>query len=186
MDDYVAKLTNDIQKAHSQARETLKTSFRRMKRNYDLRLLERPYEEGDVVYILDTAVVKGKSRKLSQPWKGPAVIVSKLSSSLYRVKLKNAVFVTNHDRLKPCRDREIPLWIRTWHDNPSVASNPLDQLDQDVYCFCRQPWQGRFMIQCDYCDEWYHGSCVNVTAAEALDIQKYKCNTCKRGNSVRQ
>lgn len=34
------------------------------------------------------------------------------------------------------------------------------------------------MIQCDYCDEWYHGSCVNITVTDALDIAKYKCGSC--------
>ncbi len=88
VDDYVSKLTQGIQQAHTQARETLKTTFRRMKRHYDLRILERPYKEGDIVYVLDTAAVKGKCRKLNQPWKGPAVIAGKLSGSLYRVKLR--------------------------------------------------------------------------------------------------
>ena len=85
--------------AHDCARNTLKTSLKRMKRNYDLRVLQRPYAEGDVIYLLDTATVKGKSRKLSAPWKGPAVIVKKLSAYQYRVKLRNAVFVVNHDRM---------------------------------------------------------------------------------------
>ena len=62
-----------------------------MKRNYDLCVLLRPYAEGDIIYLLDTASVKGKSRKLSAPWKGPALIVKKLSAYLYRVKLRNAV-----------------------------------------------------------------------------------------------
>ena len=53
-----------------------------MKRNYDLRVLLRPYAEGDIIYLLDTASVKGKSRKLSAPWKGPALIVKKLSAYL--------------------------------------------------------------------------------------------------------
>jgi len=29
---------------------------------------------------------------------------------------------------------------------------------------CRQGDNGKFMIQCDLCDEWYHGECVNVTS----------------------
>ena len=62
-----------------------------MKRNYDLRVLLRPYAEGDIIYLLDRASVKGKSRKLSAPRKGPALIVKKLSAYLYRVKLRNAV-----------------------------------------------------------------------------------------------
>ena len=31
------------------------------------------------------------------------------------------------------------------------------------------------MIQCDHCKEWYHGSCVNVTPTDALDIDSYIC-----------
>ena len=34
------------------------------------------------------------------------------------------------------------------------------------------------MIQCDYCDIWFHGSCVNVAPSDALDIDKYKCPGC--------
>jgi ketosteroid isomerase-like protein len=177
-DDFVAKLTSQMQKAHDTARTTLKTSLKRMKRNYDLRILERQYEEGDVVYLLDSATLKGKCKKLCSPWKGPAVIVKKLSVSLFRVKLRNAIFVVNHDRLKPCHDRNMPAWIQQWQQKPVDADSSTDE-DKALYCLCRKPWQGRFMIQCDYCDEWYHGSCVNITASDALDIDKYKCTTCK-------
>jgi len=82
-----------------------------MKRNYDLRVLARVYKEGDAVYVLDTATIKGKCRKLSSLWKGPGVIVKKISAYIYCVKLKNSVFVANHDRLKPCILRELPAWI---------------------------------------------------------------------------
>lgn len=35
-----------------------------MKPYYDLRVLQRQYVEGDIIYLLDTAAVKGKSCKL--------------------------------------------------------------------------------------------------------------------------
>ncbi len=75
-------------------------------------------------------------------------------------------------------------WITKRRESLSSEGSPVDQEDDQAYCYCRQPWQGRFMIQCDYCDVWYHGSCVNVTAAEGLGIQKYKCGTCKMGNDA--
>jgi hypothetical protein len=34
------------------------------------------------------------------------------------------------------------------------------------------------MIQCDFCNNWFHGSCVDVSATDALDIDKYKCPDC--------
>ena len=163
-----------MQTAHEVARQRLKPSSRRMKRDYDLRILERMYEVGDVVYVLDTAVIKGKCRKLCPPWKGPGVIVTKLPSFIFRVKLRNTVFVANHDRLKPCQDRKLPHWMKNPTGNTATARG-----NDRVYCLCREPWQGRFMIQCDYCNEWYHGSCVNITASEAVGIDKYRCPDCK-------
>ena len=34
------------------------------------------------------------------------------------------------------------------------------------------------MIGCDYCGEWFHGSCVGVTEVESSCISTYKCPTC--------
>ena len=107
---YVNDLAENIQSAHDSARRNLKTSLKRMKKNYDLKILSRPYAKGDV-YLLDIAVSKGQSRKLSAPWKGPAIIIKKLFSYIYRVKLQKSVFVVNSDRLMPCRDRTLPYWI---------------------------------------------------------------------------
>ena len=87
-DVYVAGLRKTMKSAHKFARNTLKASLKKMKCNYDLRILLRPYAEGDFVCLLDTASVKGKSRKLLSPWKGPVLIVKKLSAYLYRIKLR--------------------------------------------------------------------------------------------------
>ncbi len=102
-DQYVATLMKNIQAAHNAARKKLQTSLRRMKRDYDVRVLQRSYAVGDVVYVLDTATLKGKCRKLCSPWKGPAVVVERISASLFRLRLRKSVFVVNHDRIKPCR-----------------------------------------------------------------------------------
>ena len=58
---YVSGLVKTIKSAHDCARNSLKTSLKRIKRNYDLRVLLKPYAEGDIIYLLDTASVKGKS-----------------------------------------------------------------------------------------------------------------------------
>ena len=137
------------------------------------------YSEGDLVYILDTPVINGKSRKLCSPWKGPGIIKNKLSPYLYRVKLRNSVLVINHDRMAPCKDRRVPGWITQYLTRGSDQDDLPGDEDQTAYCLCRKPWSGRFMIQCDFCDEWYHGSCVNITATDALNIDKYKCIVCR-------
>ncbi len=178
-DQYVATLMKNIQASHDVARANLQTSLRRMKRDYDIRLLQRTYAVGDVVYLLDTASVKGKCKKLCSPWKGPGIVVGKISASLFRVRLRTTLLVVNHDRIKPCRDRTYPAWVNKWLENPGEAE-VVQATDDTLFCTCRQPWQGRFMIQCDGCDEWFHGSCVDVTPSESLLMDKYWCPPCRR------
>ena len=76
--EYVQDLMQNIQKSAYYCTQYVNNSSRRMQRNYDLNILLRPYTvtEGDVVYLLDTAVTKGKTRKLCSPWKGSTLIIN--------------------------------------------------------------------------------------------------------------
>uniref|UniRef100_A0A671W0Z2 Lysine-specific demethylase 7A n=1 Tax=Sparus aurata TaxID=8175 RepID=A0A671W0Z2_SPAAU len=48
-----------------------------------------------------------------------------------------------------------------------------------LYCVCRQPYDvSRFMIECDICKDWFHGSCVQVEEHQAVDIDVYHCPNC--------
>ena len=80
--------------------------------------------------------------------------------------------MVNHDRMMPCRDMVLPPWLKT---KPEDTVTP-DTGDTTPYCLCRQPWSGRFMIKCDISSEWFH---VNVSATDALNIDTYKCKSCK-------
>uniref|UniRef100_A0A9R1SSD1 Uncharacterized protein n=4 Tax=Cyprinus carpio TaxID=7962 RepID=A0A9R1SSD1_CYPCA len=56
---------------------------------------------------------------------------------------------------------------------PPMAAAPL-------YCVCRQPYDfNRFMIECDICKDWFHGSCVQVVEHHAADIDVYHCPNCE-------
>ena len=98
-------------------RAKLKTATNKMKRNYDLRILEYNYEVGDLVHILDEASVKGQCEKLRPSWKGPGIIERKFPSNVFRVKLRDAIMVLNHEQIKPCRGRAFPAWIRQWKES---------------------------------------------------------------------
>jgi hypothetical protein len=111
-DQYVGELQTAIEEAHRVARETLKQSHKRMKRDYDVKVRMKELKLGDLVYQLDTATVKGKTRKFSPSWKGPGVVIEKLTPYLYKIKLKRAIITANHDRLKLCQDREVPEWAQ--------------------------------------------------------------------------
>lgn len=52
-----------IRLSHEVARNVLKTSQAHAKRDYDM-LYKRAYKVGDLVYVLDTAKVKERCKKL--------------------------------------------------------------------------------------------------------------------------
>ncbi|CAC5416108.1 unnamed protein product [Mytilus coruscus] len=54
-----------------------------------------------------------------------------------------------------------------------------------LYCTCRGPYTGEFMISCDRCSEWYHGRCVGISPQEdeEWENQDYICSGCKTQKS---
>ncbi|KAK5135472.1 hypothetical protein LTR08_005260 [Meristemomyces frigidus] len=75
--------------------------------------------------------------------------------------------------------------------NRSYSAEPNEQPDDDdeepedgdgdenVYCLCRKPDNGTFMIGCDgTCDDWFHGKCVGIEERNKNLIDKYLCPSC--------
>ena len=124
--EYVTKLQQILHQVHTLARESLQSSQERQKRDYDLKLKVTAYEIGDLVYVLDSARKIGISPKSQPVWKGPYVISKVISPILFEVTDKRKSFVLHHDRLKPCEDRFVPLWLRR---KRSKILNNSDQED---------------------------------------------------------
>lgn len=56
------------------------------------------------MYILDTTTPKcAKSRP---KWKGPRLVIGKITDYLYKAKLRIKLETINHDRIKSYNDRE--------------------------------------------------------------------------------
>ena len=155
-----------------------------MKRDYDLKTFARSYQVGDPVYVLDTAAVKGRCRKLNPTWKGPGVITRKLSDYVYEIKLRQKFMTINHDRLKLCSDRQLPAWVTNLQESlksHSQASGSLaSTTNPNQYCVCRGPNDGSFMIQCNECMEWFHGVCVDIDSDKAALIDIFLCPQCDK------
>lgn len=56
-----------------------------------------------------------------------------------------------------------------------------------VFCLCREPERPN-MIGCDFCEEWYHYNCLNLTKSEAKELTKkeWKCPNCEYKTSVEE
>ncbi|WBW75226.1 Set1C PHD finger subunit Spf1 [Schizosaccharomyces osmophilus] len=47
-----------------------------------------------------------------------------------------------------------------------------------AYCLCKGPDDGRWMLGCDGCEDWFHGECVNIPESyDELTVQ-YFCPSC--------
>lgn len=61
-----------------------------------------------------------------------------------------------------------------------TRQGPAKMASVPVYCLCRLPYDvTRFMIECDMCQDWFHGSCVGVEEEKAADIDLYHCPNCE-------
>ena len=46
------------------------------------------------------------------------------------------------------------------------------------YCICGGPSDGSFMLGCDNCDKWFHGSCMKVSKDVGEALTKWICPSC--------
>lgn len=76
---YVIDLEERMTSVFDTARSHLQRASERQKRDYDVRLSVNNYQQGDVVYMLDSTKTVGQSPKLKPDvWKGPCLITRKL------------------------------------------------------------------------------------------------------------
>lgn len=51
--------------------------------------------------------------------------------------------------------------------------------DVQLYCLCRQKNdENEMMVQCDFCDGWFHPRCVDMDEDEAGHLSSWNCPGC--------
>eukprot|EP00808_Paulinella_micropora_P007315 g6660.t1 len=51
--------------------------------------------------------------------------------------------------------------------------------EEPRFCFCRGAEDGRLMIQCEDCEEWYHHDCVGMDHKLAKTLPHFFCQRCR-------
>ena len=94
-----------LQDSYERVRVHLAVGHQRQKQIYDKHVHGDPYKEGDTVWLLDTVVDEGQSRKLHRFWKGPYQIVKKILDCDYHIKSLTDQFeqIVHFNRLKLCK-----------------------------------------------------------------------------------
>ena len=130
---YVQHLHQVLRDIHSLASKKLQTQLNYQKRYYDLKLEENHYEVGDFVYQLNGATKLGESKRLKPIWIGPLVVTAVINPVLFHVKDRKKEYVLHHDRLKPCEDRVVPLWLQRMRHNMLDLDTTIayDEAEQD-------------------------------------------------------
>jgi len=56
--------------------------------------------------------------------------------------------------------------------------SPDIEAEKPIYCICKTTFDQGFMICCDKCSLWCHGSCVGMDETTADDTEPYLCPNC--------
>ncbi|RPA95011.1 hypothetical protein L873DRAFT_1699785 [Choiromyces venosus 120613-1] len=73
--------------------------------------------------------------------------------------------------------------------SPAIPPSPVERHNAaglELYCICRQPDSGKWMIACDgHCDDWYHGPrCTYKGHGRTTWKRKCRLTTCRRPADV--
>ena len=92
---YVANLHTSLEAAYAYVRDKMGHQLQQQKTRYDARTQGQPFQVGDMVWLHNPAVPRGKSKKLHRPWTGPYRVIRRLSDAVYRLQ------DTQHRRRRP-------------------------------------------------------------------------------------
>ena len=130
--DYLRRLLERMKAAHDAARKQLQSVQLRQREYYDKKVREQRYQLGDMVYKLDSTTQVGVTAKLKPVYDGPYLIIQVISPLLYRIAGRRRTQVLHHDRLRPCIDREVPLWIRRKRHQLLSIANLHDPMENPL------------------------------------------------------
>ena len=109
--DYVMSMREQMEDCYYLAREALRETAERQKRDHDTRIVEKQYQKGDLVMKLTSI-----GSKFDSKYSGPYVITERLSPAIYKIRNRKKTSVVHHDRLKLFVG-EKPKWVKSLRDS---------------------------------------------------------------------
>jgi hypothetical protein len=102
--DYYGKLKQHLEVVKTKVYKRVVAAKIAQKKQYDKKVNFTSYKLGDRVWLYNPANKPGLSPKLISKWKGPYIIVQKLSDVSYKISCskQTGVKVVHYNRLKKC------------------------------------------------------------------------------------
>lgn len=141
----------------------------------------------------DVAAESTVSKKRPLPKKKGTATTTKKAPPAKKRKVEAARGDTPSSRMskttvKSGSNKGTPVNSSPAPSNRSGSVDPEDEEEEeeegtpvsdDLYCLCKRPDTGTFMIGCDgTCDDWFHGKCVGIEERDRHLIDKYMCPRC--------
>ena len=91
----------------------------------------------------------------------------------------------NPEVVRPRRTIQVPTRFKDVEDSANKVK--VTEEKGKLYCICKSTWQDDVQyIGCDYCDDWFHHTCVGIPA-EAKGIELYRCPECRsKGDKLKK
>ena len=111
--DYIIVLHERMTIIYDLVRDHQQNMYHSKRKDCDTSSNFHHYEVGDLVFVRDSTRSKGLSPKLQPNWRGPGIIIRKLSDLVFDIRLnqKGTSKILHHDRLKPYASDEVPRWV---------------------------------------------------------------------------
>lgn len=139
------------------------------------------------------AVKKGQAKgsaKMGRPRKKPKLEPGQLDTKTARrasnavTKLSKSGSVTPRYSSPVAQSMQSASEVEASDDDDQEDEYDSDDpagSDDAVYCICRKPDNGTFMIGCDgQCNDWFHAKCVGITEKDKNLIDRYICPDCEK------
>ncbi|KAL1420596.1 hypothetical protein MTO96_023993 [Rhipicephalus appendiculatus] len=112
----------------------------------------------------------------------PAVIVAERPKRQSKEKFKRAM-MRKREMGRRVDDEDVEDSSEEVHDSDWSSEDDPERL----WCICRKPHNDKFMIECDRCKDWFHGTCVGVTRQQGRLLEKenkeWVCPKCSKGET---
>ena len=122
--EYIAHLHDSLKKSYEHVRNQMGHHQQQQKTHHDALVQGKAFEVGDLVWLHNPAVPRGKSHKLHRPWTGPYKVVKRISETVYwlqHLQWQRRRPVVHFDCLKPC-----PLSIRLPRQDPPQVQGHVE------------------------------------------------------------
>lgn len=110
----------------------------------------------------------------------PAVVVAERPKRQSKEKFKRAM-MRKREMGRRVDDEDVEDSSEEAHDSDWSSEDDPERL----WCICRKPHNDKFMIECDRCKDWFHGTCVGVTRQQGRLLEKenkeWVCPKCSKG-----